>query len=150
MPAFELATLVRDRSPREVFSCLRQLDRMVLSIPGIKITPLGSPAYPLFANHWEIDLEGAPLAWTQANRYLPAKRTVKFEQIEGDFASYQGSWTVAKDEAGARLRWQFEINYGLSNFERLIGAKLAAKTRKLACYFIYNLKNILRQAPVEP
>lgn len=150
MPVFELATEIKRKSPREVYNFLKEMERLLAPIIGLKIEPLGQKSYPVFHNHWQIDLDGAPLAWIQENRCQPSLRKLRFHQTKGDFADFRGHWQVEKTDRGSRLRLRLEINYGLVNFEKMIGAKLAAKTEALANFFILAIKKQLRRAVSSP
>lgn len=146
MPAFELVTRIREKSPKEVFHFLKEMERFLAPVIGLRIEPLGIKSFPTFHNQWQIDLGGAPLSWTQENKCHHGSRTLKFRQVQGDLANLSGCWKVEKTDQGSRLRLRLEVDYGLSHFEKLIGAKLAAKTRKLAGWLVWTIKNQLRRA----
>ena len=90
-----------------------------------------SERYPSLAGHvlgvvrrggqteWCALLNGSRVSWVQRETTQPP-RSLRFEQVHGDFAELRGRWTVDPYDHGVRLRLEVEFQLGVDGLAALL------------------------------
>ncbi|MEV0029615.1 SRPBCC family protein [Nocardia sp. NPDC050793] len=78
-------------------------------------------------SHWIVPFRNGRLEWRQQESH-PAESSdmlVSFHQVEGPFAQFAGSWSVAPDAGGALFHYQLDFRTSVPNWagaiDRVIG-----------------------------
>ena len=76
---------------------------------------------------WEVNFRSGVLAWTERDVVDPAGRRIAFEQLDGDFAAFTGSWAIEPDGDGAIVRFEAFFDLGMPSLAPMIDP-IAART----------------------
>ncbi|WAP60218.1 type II toxin-antitoxin system RatA family toxin [Streptomyces sp. S465] len=76
-------------------------------------------------SHWELYFRNGLLEWSERDHYDEENTTLRFEQIDGDFDEFHGSWEVSPvpDPAGeptVRVRFTATFDFGVPSVEAMI------------------------------
>ena len=69
---------------------------------------------------WWVTFRNGVLAWTEKDAVDPAGRRIAFEQVDGDFAAFAGSWTVGAVDGGATVRFAATFDLGMPSLAPMI------------------------------
>jgi ribosome-associated toxin RatA of RatAB toxin-antitoxin module len=59
---------------------------------------------------WSIVLKGSILEWQEEDRIDPEARTVRFQQLSGDLAKFDGEWSLKEFEPGL-TKVTFDVSF---------------------------------------
>ena len=79
--------------------------------------------------HWDTEIEGAPLIWTEEDTILRSELRIEFDCIEGDFDVFRGCWEVVRVNVGghAHVACELEYSIGIPVIEEIVGRILRQK-----------------------
>ena len=79
--------------------------------------------------HWDTEIEGAPLIWTENDLILPDRLRIDFDSIEGDFDVFRGCWEVLRANGSGEVHVACELEYsiGIPVIEEIVGPVLKEK-----------------------
>lgn len=81
-------------------------------------------------SEWEIFFRNGPLRWTEVDYIQPADRQIVFEQIDGDFEVFRGSWLVRPHGAdGCEVAFEATFDFGIPSLAGVL-EPIAAKVLK--------------------
>lgn len=69
---------------------------------------------------WEVNFRSGVLAWTERDVVDPAGRRIAFEQLDGDFAAFTGSWAIEADGDGSVVRFEASFDLGMPSLAPMI------------------------------
>ncbi|MGV9674164.1 type II toxin-antitoxin system RatA family toxin [Nocardia sp. NPDC003482] len=78
---------------------------------------------------WEVYFRNGPLCWTEVDYFQPDRRRISFEQTEGDFDSFRGSWRIEPAGAGCELYFETTFDFGIASLAGIM-EPLAEKVLK--------------------
>lgn len=81
-------------------------------------------------SEWEIYFRNGPLRWTEVDYIQHAARRIVFEQVDGDFEVFRGSWLVEPlDAAGCAVTFEAAFDFGIPSLAGVL-EPIAAKVLK--------------------
>ncbi len=69
---------------------------------------------------WVVNFRNGILAWTERDAVDRTARTIAFEQLDGDFAVFTGSWAVAPDGDGTVVRFEATFDLGMPSLAPMV------------------------------
>ncbi len=69
---------------------------------------------------WAVNFRNGVLAWTERDVVDPAGRRIAFEQVDGDFAAFTGSWAIEPDGEGSVVRFEASFDLGMPSLAPMI------------------------------
>ena len=69
---------------------------------------------------WWVNFRNGVLAWTERDVIDAAERRIDFEQLDGDFAVFTGSWAVEQADGGATVRFSASFDLGMPSLAPMI------------------------------
>jgi hypothetical protein len=71
---------------------------------------------------WEVYFRNGLLVWSERDFYFDDDHVLKFEQIDGDFDEFRGSWTVLDSAETGEVRLLFEafFDFGVPSLESIV------------------------------
>ena len=69
---------------------------------------------------WEVNFRNGVLAWTERDVVDPGQRRIAFEQTDGDFAVFTGSWLVEPDGNGSTVTFEASFDLGMPSLAPMI------------------------------
>ncbi len=87
------------------------------AVREVVVTPVPDGA---LESAWEVNFRSGVLAWTERDVVDPAARRIAFEQVDGDFAVFTGSWEVDPDADGSTVRFTAAFDLGMPSLAPMI------------------------------
>lgn len=69
---------------------------------------------------WEVYFRNGILRWSEADRKDGAARLITFEQTDGDFDSFRGSWVVTAAGAECAVTFETEFDFGIPSLAGIL------------------------------
>ncbi len=69
---------------------------------------------------WEVNFRNGVLAWTERDVVDPGRRRIDFEQVDGDFVLFTGTWAVEPDGDGSVVRFTASFDLGMPSLAPMI------------------------------
>ncbi|WP_306300067.1 SRPBCC family protein [Streptomyces sp. NRRL B-24085] len=117
----ELRALVRAERAEEVFAQVVRWDRYAELAPHVEsaVVHTGFPATE-GSSSWELHFRSGLLRWTEHERFEPGRGEVRFEQADGDFDSFSGSWEVRQDGPDVQVAFVCDFDFGIPSLEGIL------------------------------
>jgi ribosome-associated toxin RatA of RatAB toxin-antitoxin module len=64
---------------------------------------------------WEVNFRRGIMRWTEREDIDPVRLRVDFEQVEGDFGEFRGSWRLAAVPAGCEVVFAVTYDFGIDS-----------------------------------
>jgi len=98
-------------------------------------------------SEWTVRFRRGLLRWTERDRLDAVNRTIDFEQLSGDFASFSGSWRVEPADGGSEVTFEAQFDLGIPTLAELLDP-VASST--LCANIVIILRGLLGEVvPVE-
>ena len=120
MRSIELRAAVPACAPADAFERLSDFSRfpeLCKEIRSITQHPAG-PGEPRHTD-WSVEFRQGLLSWTERETFDHEGLRVEFNQIDGDFADFRGTWQVAASGNGSEIVFEVTYDFGI---ESLAGA----------------------------
>ncbi|HET6357790.1 type II toxin-antitoxin system RatA family toxin [Streptomyces sp.] len=69
---------------------------------------------------WEVYFRNGILRWTEADRFDRATLVISFEQIDGDFAEFSGSWRISADGRDSLVAFSADFDFGIPSLAGIL------------------------------
>ncbi|MGM1058293.1 type II toxin-antitoxin system RatA family toxin [Saccharothrix sp. Mg75] len=109
------------RTPDEVFAVLRRQERFAETaddLESVEVLAGGEHRYAL-------RFRGGVARWTQRTEVDVDARTLRFEQVEGDFVDFGGTWEVRSTDGGSRVVHRVSFRTGVPHLAGAIDPMIA-------------------------
>ena len=70
---------------------------------------------------WQAKLRDGVLSWIEKDRFDPASRSIRFEQLDGDLEVFEGTWQVETDGEGSRVTFSAHFELGIPSLATFLG-----------------------------
>lgn len=120
MPDVAVTAAVPGRCPDEVFAAVADFCAYPAHTDAVREVAVRSSADGVLESDWEVNFRNGVLAWTERDAVDPTGRRIAFEQLDGDFAVFTGSWTVEPDGDGAIVRFAATFDLGMPSLAPMV------------------------------
>lgn len=86
---------------------------MAEDVHAVETVP-GTPRH----SDWEVNFRRGIMRWTEAESVDDRRLRIDFDQTDGDFEEFRGSWQLAPGPLGAQVRFEVTYDFGI---ESLVG-----------------------------
>jgi len=69
---------------------------------------------------WTVRFRDGLLRWTERDVFRPLARTIVFTQLKGDFATFEGEWSVEPEGTGCRVTFDSVFDLGIPTLAAII------------------------------
>lgn len=125
-----LDAVVHGVAPRDVFENVASWERYQDLAPHAEsvVVHRGRPE-STGSSSWELHFRSGLLQWSEDERFLVDELRIEFEQTEGDFDVFGGTWTLAPtddtvgtgaDAVGTRLHFECDFDFGIPSLEGIL------------------------------
>jgi hypothetical protein len=120
MPEIQAETLVRGRTPDEVWALVKDSGK-VASQTGhiVAVSPRSEQDKTFRFNEWKVRLNGSEVTWVQREAAGPGLR-LRFEQTTGDLEELSGEWAVTATPGGTRVALSIRFELGVDGLAPLL------------------------------
>lgn len=121
MRSVELKAMVRAERAENVFEQVVRWDRYAELAPHVQSTVVhtGFPA-AAGSSSWELHFRSGLLRWTERERFEPARGEVHFEQSDGDFDSFSGTWRILQEGTDVSITFRCDFDFGIPSLEGIL------------------------------
>ncbi|MFJ3904682.1 type II toxin-antitoxin system RatA family toxin [Streptomyces sp. NPDC090025] len=102
---------------------------LVDEVRSVVVHPSDGPG-PLVSD-WDIFFRNGPLRWSEIDYIQRDTRRIVFEQTEGDFELFRGSWQVDTAEGGCEVVFEVTFDFGIPSLAGVL-EPIATKVLKEA------------------
>ena len=120
MPSVAVTAAVPDAEPDEVFSAVADFGSYAEHTDAVREVVVRPAADGGGESDWEVNFRSGVLAWTERDTVDPAARRIDFEQVDGDFAVFTGTWSVEPDRDGSVVRFTASFDLGMPSLAPMI------------------------------
>ncbi|MET7436815.1 type II toxin-antitoxin system RatA family toxin [Streptomyces sp. NPDC004082] len=117
----ELDALIPGEQAESVLHAVRRWERYPDLAPHVNATTVHA-AYPdpAASSSWELHFRSGLLRWTEDDTVLPEQGEIRFEQSDGDFDSFSGTWSVTQDGDDVAVRFDADFDFGIPSLEGIL------------------------------
>ena len=120
MPEVAVMAAVPGAPPDEVFAAVADFASYAEhtdTVRGVVVTPLDDGGAE---SAWEVNFRNGVLTWTERDLVDPRARRIDFEQVDGDFVLFTGTWAVEPDGDGSTVRFTASFDLGMPSLAAMI------------------------------
>lgn len=69
---------------------------------------------------WEVYFRNGILRWTESDRFDRAGLVISFDQIDGDFAEFSGTWRIDADGPDSLVAFSADFDFGIPSLAGIL------------------------------
>ncbi|MFF4396500.1 type II toxin-antitoxin system RatA family toxin [Streptomyces sp. NPDC001480] len=69
---------------------------------------------------WTVSFRNGLMCWTERDAFSPLTRSITFEQLSGDFETFEGSWTCEDHEDGTAVTFRAAFDLGIPTLAEIL------------------------------
>ncbi len=127
MRTVQLELSIPDRPPADVYATLADFGRYAEFAPAVRSVIVTHAGDHTSVSRWEVNFRRGILRWVEEDVFDPAARTIRFRQLEGDIALFEGSWSCAEAYPGTRITFEARLDMGIPSLADAL-EPIAART----------------------
>lgn len=120
MRTVEIVARVDGGDPSEVFEVLTDFERYPEATEIVRAVSTAGGDGPRLVSTWEVGFRNGVLRWTEEDEFDERRRTITFNQLEGDFDHFAGVWRVEDAEDGCVVRLRAEFDLGMPTLAAML------------------------------
>lgn len=117
----ELEALIPAEQATTVLDSVGRWERYPDLAPHVKATTVHA-TYPAehASSSWELHFRSGLLRWTEDDTFLPELGEIRFEQSDGDFDSFTGTWAMTQLGDDVAVRFDADFDFGIPSLEGIL------------------------------
>ncbi|MEV7422226.1 MULTISPECIES: type II toxin-antitoxin system RatA family toxin [unclassified Streptomyces] len=116
-----LEALVHGESAKDVLLAVLRWERYPELAPHVQSTTVHATyPEPDCSSSWELHFRSGLLRWTERDEILPDSLEIRFEQTEGDFDTFLGTWRLAQRGDDVSVRFEADFDFGIPSLEGIL------------------------------
>jgi ribosome-associated toxin RatA of RatAB toxin-antitoxin module len=121
MRRVHLDAVIKATKATDVYDAVFRFERYPELAPHVRSTTVHQ-AYPAptGSSGWELHFRSGLLRWTEDERFDREALRMEFEQTDGDFDSFTGTWVLAQDGPDTTLRFEADFDFGIPSLEGIL------------------------------
>ncbi|MFD4856572.1 SRPBCC family protein [Streptomyces atratus] len=122
MRSIHLLVALDAENPSAAFGTIADFTRFADIAEDIHVVETHPPATPDTPRNsdWEVNFRRGIMRWNEAETLDPERLRIEFDQTDGDFEEFRGSWQLAPAGSGSGTEVRFEVTYDFG-IESLVG-----------------------------
>lgn len=152
MRQVHLDAVIRATRAEDVYSEVFRFERYPDLAPHVQATTVHE-AYPaaVGSSSWELNFRSGLLRWTERERFHRDELRMEFEQTDGDFDSFTGSWTLTQDGPDTALRFEAEFDFGIPSLEGILDPIAARVIKETVAWTVAGMfGDVFLAEPMDP
>jgi ribosome-associated toxin RatA of RatAB toxin-antitoxin module len=127
MPDVAVTAAVPGAAPDEVFSAVADFASYAEHTDTVREVVVTAVDGGALESAWAVTFRNGVLAWTERDVVDLRARRIDFEQVDGDFVVFTGTWAVEPDGDGSTVRLTASFDLGMPSLAPMIDP-LAVRT----------------------
>jgi ribosome-associated toxin RatA of RatAB toxin-antitoxin module len=120
MRSVEIETLVPAADADAVFARVCDFTHYADYTDAVREVTVSSAVDGVICSEWSVHFRNGILCWSERDRIDAAARTITFEQVDGDFDQFNGSWSVEPAADGVRVVFAASFDLGMPSLAAII------------------------------
>jgi ribosome-associated toxin RatA of RatAB toxin-antitoxin module len=120
MPSVAVTAAVPGAAPDEVFEAVADFGSYAAHTDTVREVVVRPAADGGVESAWEVNFRSGVLAWTERDTVDTGARRIDFEQVDGDFVLFTGTWAVEPDGEGSVVRFTASFDLGMPSLAPMI------------------------------
>jgi ribosome-associated toxin RatA of RatAB toxin-antitoxin module len=120
MPTVTIDARSTSLGPDEVFRRISDFPRYAEYTEAVREVHIDRTDGDVVTSTWLVNFRNGVLRWTERDRIDAQRRTIDFEQLEGDFAEFTGSWQVQAAGEATALTFSADFDLGMPSLAAMI------------------------------
>ncbi|GHF29989.1 cyclase [Streptomyces mashuensis] len=117
----EIDAVVPSQRAETVYDSVVQWDKYPELAPHVRATTVHATLpEPRGSSSWELHFRSGLLSWTEDDHFLRDQLLVRFEQSDGDFESFTGTWALRQDGDDVAVRFDADFDFGIPSLEGIL------------------------------
>ncbi len=142
MMSIEVHTLTT-HDKNKVYNILKNLEEFPKFMRDVKKIEVLEKGVHRLVTSWEVDVEGAIVAWKEEDIFDDEKLRMKFKMLEGDYGMYFGEWAVTNINKKTKINLLVHIDWDIPAFEKVINGVIEKKQKRILRSMLIAMKNYL-------
>lgn len=113
MRTVRLTMHVPRRAATDVYRTLSDFGRYPELSDAVRSVDVVHASADRAVSRWEVTFRAGLLRWTEEDHFDPATSTIRFQQVDGDIAAFDGSWRCTDLNAGTRIVFVANLDMGI-------------------------------------
>ncbi|MEU9622771.1 MULTISPECIES: SRPBCC family protein [unclassified Streptomyces] len=120
MRSIHLLVALDAENPSAAFGTIADFTRFADIAEDIHVVETHPPATPDAPrdSDWEVNFRRGIMRWNEAETLDPERLRIEFDQTDGDFEEFRGSWQLTPAGSGIEVRFEVTYDFGI---ESLVG-----------------------------
>ncbi|MEY9988224.1 ribosome-associated toxin RatA of RatAB toxin-antitoxin module [Streptomyces sp. V4I8] len=112
---------VPSHAAAEVFENILRWERYPDLAPHVETVTVHT-GYPKEegSSSWKLHFRSGLLSWGEKESFLPERLEIHFEQTDGDFDSFAGSWHLAQEGEDVLVHFAADFDFGIPSLESIL------------------------------
>lgn len=120
MPQVEVEALVPDADADAVFARISDFESYSRYTDAVREITLRPVENGVVESEWSVNFRNGILCWSERDHIDPARRMIRFEQLDGDFDELSGQWAVAAVGPDVRVVFTAGFDLGMPSIADMI------------------------------
>lgn len=117
----ELIALVPGQQAAAVLDAVRRWEDYPRLAPHVNATTVHATLpEPVGSSSWELHFRSGLLRWTEDDFFDTDNHTIRFEQTDGDFDSFTGTWALTQQGADVQVAFDADFDFGIPSLEGIL------------------------------
>jgi ribosome-associated toxin RatA of RatAB toxin-antitoxin module len=116
----EMTADLTQTPPEEAFGVLSDFERYPTLTDAVRSVDVAASGSGKVASIWEVNFRKGVLRWTEEDEFDELARTIRFTQVDGDFADFFGVWEVEPEAGGCAVRFSASFDLGMPSIGDII------------------------------
>jgi len=88
---------------------------------------------------WVVNFRRGLMRWTERETVDPGRLRIEFEQVEGDFAAFSGSWQLVPGIGGCVVRFEAAWDFGIESLAGIMDPIAERVIKRVVCEVLAGL-----------
>ncbi|MEV7617174.1 SRPBCC family protein [Streptomyces sp. NPDC089799] len=116
-----IKAVIQDRLPQDVFKTVSAFERYPELVDTVKDVRVHDGATGTeTVSDWQVYFRNGILSWTERDVFDHEALTIVFDQEEGDFDVFRGTWAMSACDEGTSLSFDAEFDFGVPSLASII------------------------------
>jgi ribosome-associated toxin RatA of RatAB toxin-antitoxin module len=116
----EIETLVPAGDADQVFARISDFARYADYTDAVREIEVTATSPGVIESRWSVNFRNGVLAWSERDRIDQRARTIAFEQLDGDFEHFAGTWAVSTAGSDVAVAFTAEFDLGMPSLAPII------------------------------
>ena len=141
MRTIRLRLHVPGQTASDVYETLADFERYPELSDAVRSVAVTEVSENRTVSDWEVTFRAGLLRWTEEDTFDPGNLTIRFHQLEGDVAVFDGSWRCVETAQGSEVLFSADLDLGIPSLAdalepiavRTLIANIVSIVRGLVC-----------------